>query len=65
MKRIGFLSSGHWPDSPYSQLRSASDALLESIQLAVAFGELGADGEFYLKGEGFAQSNRASADGGR
>ena len=36
MKRIGFLSFGHWSDSPYSQVRSASDALLQSIELAVA-----------------------------
>lgn len=36
MKRIGLLSFGHWPDSPYSQVRSASDALLQSIELAVA-----------------------------
>ena len=28
VKRIGFLSFGHWSDSPYSQVRSASDALL-------------------------------------
>ena len=36
MKRIGFLSFGHWSDSAYSQVRSASDALLQSIELAVA-----------------------------
>src|SRR5256885_5233237 len=44
MKRIGFLSFGHWSDVPYSQVRSASDALLQSIALAVAAEELGADG---------------------
>ena len=44
MKRIGFLSFGHWSDSPYSQVRSASDALLQSIELAVAAEELGAYG---------------------
>jgi alkanesulfonate monooxygenase SsuD/methylene tetrahydromethanopterin reductase-like flavin-dependent oxidoreductase (luciferase family) len=43
MKRIGFLSFGHWAESPYSQVRSASDALLQSIELAVAAEELGAD----------------------
>ena len=29
MKRIGFLSFGHWNESSYSQVRSASDALLQ------------------------------------
>ena len=47
MKRIGFLSFGHWSDSAYSQVRSASDALLQSIELAVAAEELGADGAYY------------------
>jgi alkanesulfonate monooxygenase SsuD/methylene tetrahydromethanopterin reductase-like flavin-dependent oxidoreductase (luciferase family) len=47
MKRIGFLSFGHWSDSPYSQVRSASDALLQSIELAVAAEELGADGAYF------------------
>lgn len=44
MKHIGFLPIGHWTASPQSQTRSASDALLQSIELAVAAGELGADG---------------------
>jgi hypothetical protein len=35
MKHIGFLSFGHWTPSPQSQTRSASDALLQSIELAV------------------------------
>jgi alkanesulfonate monooxygenase SsuD/methylene tetrahydromethanopterin reductase-like flavin-dependent oxidoreductase (luciferase family) len=47
MKRIGFLSFGHWSDSPYSQVRTASDALLQSIELAVAVEALGGDGAFY------------------
>ena len=47
MKRIGFLSFGHWSDSPYSEVRSASDALLESIELAVAAEALGADGAYF------------------
>jgi alkanesulfonate monooxygenase SsuD/methylene tetrahydromethanopterin reductase-like flavin-dependent oxidoreductase (luciferase family) len=42
MKRIGFLSFGHWSDSPYSQVRSASDALIQSVELAVAAEEIGA-----------------------
>ena len=36
MKKIGFLSFGHWTPSPHSQTRSAADALLQSIDLAVA-----------------------------
>jgi hypothetical protein len=36
VKKIGFLSFGHWSDSPYSQVRSASDALIQSIELAEA-----------------------------
>jgi alkanesulfonate monooxygenase SsuD/methylene tetrahydromethanopterin reductase-like flavin-dependent oxidoreductase (luciferase family) len=46
-KKIGFLSFGHWSPSPQSQTRSASDALLQSIDLAVAAEELGADGAFF------------------
>jgi alkanesulfonate monooxygenase SsuD/methylene tetrahydromethanopterin reductase-like flavin-dependent oxidoreductase (luciferase family) len=47
VKRIGFLSFGHWAASPYSQTRSASDALLQSIDLAIAAEELGADGAYF------------------
>ena len=47
MKHIGFLSFGHWTPSPQSQTRSASDALLQSIELAVAAEELGADGAYF------------------
>ena len=47
MKRIGFLSFGHWTPSPQSQARSASDVLLQSIDLAVAAEELGADGAYF------------------
>ena len=47
MKQIGFLSVGHWAPSPRSQTRSASDALLQSIDLAVAAEELGADGAYF------------------
>ena len=45
-KKIGFLSFGHWTPSPHSQTRSASDALLQSIELAVAAEELGLDGAY-------------------
>lgn len=47
MKKIGFLSFGHWTPSPQSQTRSASDVLLQSIDLAVAAEELGADGAYF------------------
>jgi alkanesulfonate monooxygenase SsuD/methylene tetrahydromethanopterin reductase-like flavin-dependent oxidoreductase (luciferase family) len=47
MKKIGFLSFGHWTPSPHSQVRSASDALLQSIDLAVAAEELGVDGAYF------------------
>ena len=47
MKHIGFLSFGHWTPSPQSQVRTASDALLQSIELAVAAEALGADGAYF------------------
>ena len=47
MKNIGFLSFGHWSDSPHSMVRSGGDALLQSIELAVAAEELGADGAYF------------------
>ncbi len=47
MKKIGFLSFGHWTPSPQSQTRSAADALLQSIDLAIAAEALGADGAYF------------------
>ena len=47
MKNIGFLSFGHWTPSSQSQTRSAADALLQSIDLAVAAEALGADGAYF------------------
>src|ERR1700737_4968837 len=47
MKKIGFLSFGHWTPSSQSQTRSAADTLLQSIELAVAAEELGADGAHF------------------
>ena len=47
VKRIGFLSFGHWSQSPSSHVRSASDALMQSLELAVAAEEVGADGAYY------------------
>ena len=47
MKKIGFLSFGHWMPSPQSLVRSAADALAQSIELAVAAEALGADGAYF------------------
>jgi alkanesulfonate monooxygenase SsuD/methylene tetrahydromethanopterin reductase-like flavin-dependent oxidoreductase (luciferase family) len=47
VKRIGFLSFGHWTASPHSEVRSGSDALLQSIELAVAAEQHGADGAYF------------------
>src|ERR671925_2131492 len=47
MKKIGFLSFGHWTPSPQSEVRTAAEALLQSIDLAVAAEELGADGAYF------------------
>jgi len=45
-KRIGFLSFGHWQPIPGSQVRSGRDALVQSVELAVAAEELGVDGAY-------------------
>src|SRR6201994_1029716 len=47
MKKIGFLSFGHWTPSPQSQTRTAADALLQSIDLAVEAERLGMDGAYF------------------
>jgi alkanesulfonate monooxygenase SsuD/methylene tetrahydromethanopterin reductase-like flavin-dependent oxidoreductase (luciferase family) len=47
MKKIGFLSFGHWSDAPGSQARSASDFLHQAIDLAVVAEELGLDGAYF------------------
>lgn len=47
MKKIGFLSFGHWTPSQQSATRSAADVLSQSIDLAVAAEELGADGAYF------------------
>ena len=47
LKKIGFLSFGHWGDSYGSRVRSAADSLLQSVELAVAAEELGADGAYF------------------
>src|ERR1700676_4410769 len=47
MKKIGFLSFGHWAPSPQSRTQSGADALLQSIDLAVEAERLGMDGAYF------------------
>ncbi|HEY7387732.1 MAG TPA: LLM class flavin-dependent oxidoreductase [Bryobacteraceae bacterium] len=47
MKKIGFLSFGHWTPSWQSRTQSAADALLQSIDLAVEAERLGMDGAYF------------------
>jgi alkanesulfonate monooxygenase SsuD/methylene tetrahydromethanopterin reductase-like flavin-dependent oxidoreductase (luciferase family) len=47
MKKLGFLSFGHWTPAPQSQARSAADVLLQSIDLAVEAERLGLDGAYF------------------
>ena len=47
MKRIGFLSFGHWSPTRGSEVKTAADVLTQSIDLAVAAEELGLDGAYF------------------
>jgi alkanesulfonate monooxygenase SsuD/methylene tetrahydromethanopterin reductase-like flavin-dependent oxidoreductase (luciferase family) len=47
IKKIGFLSFGHWTPSSQSQTRSAADALLQSIDLVIEAERLGIDGAYF------------------
>ncbi len=47
MKKIGFLSFGHWANHPAYKARTAADTLLQSIDLAVAAEEIGLDGAYF------------------
>ncbi|MFL5747806.1 MAG: LLM class flavin-dependent oxidoreductase [Niastella sp.] len=47
MKKIGFLSFGHWSNRTGYKTRTASDTLLQSIDLAVAAEEIGLDGAYF------------------
>jgi alkanesulfonate monooxygenase SsuD/methylene tetrahydromethanopterin reductase-like flavin-dependent oxidoreductase (luciferase family) len=47
MKKIGFLSFGHWTPSQQSATRSAADVLLQSIDLAIEAERLGMDGAYF------------------
>jgi alkanesulfonate monooxygenase SsuD/methylene tetrahydromethanopterin reductase-like flavin-dependent oxidoreductase (luciferase family) len=47
MKKVGFLSFGHWSNHPSYATRTAADTLLQSIDLAVAAEEIGLDGAYF------------------
>src|SRR5690349_20734170 len=47
MKKIGFLSFGHWANHQGYAKRTAADTLLQSIDLAVACEEMGLDGAYF------------------
>lgn len=47
MKKIGFLSFGHWSDHPGYNVRTAGDSLLQSIELAVEAERIGLDGAYF------------------
>jgi alkanesulfonate monooxygenase SsuD/methylene tetrahydromethanopterin reductase-like flavin-dependent oxidoreductase (luciferase family) len=47
VKKIGFLSFGHWSSSAHSKVRTAADALLQSIELAEAVEAMGGDGAYF------------------
>jgi alkanesulfonate monooxygenase SsuD/methylene tetrahydromethanopterin reductase-like flavin-dependent oxidoreductase (luciferase family) len=46
VKRIGFLSFGHWQSAPWSHTRTAREAHVQTIELAEAVEEIGLDGAF-------------------
>lgn len=47
MKKIGFLSFGHYGDYPGSRTRTGADMLHQAMDLAVGAEEIGLDGAFY------------------
>ncbi|MBE9583465.1 LLM class flavin-dependent oxidoreductase [Mucilaginibacter sp. JRF] len=47
MKKIGFLSFGHWSNHPAYKTQTGGDTLLQSIDLAVAAEQLGLDGAYF------------------
>jgi alkanesulfonate monooxygenase SsuD/methylene tetrahydromethanopterin reductase-like flavin-dependent oxidoreductase (luciferase family) len=46
VRRVGFLSFGHWQPLAGSRTPTARDALVQTIELAVAAEEIGIDGAF-------------------
>jgi len=59
-KKIGFLSFGHWTESRGSQVRSAADSLVQSVELAAAAEKLGATARFFAFTTSRASSVRRS-----
>ena len=47
MKKIGFLSFNYWSDQRGSHVRSAGEALDQSVELAVAAEEIGINGAYF------------------
>ncbi len=47
MKKLGFLSFGHWSPERGSQVRSAGEVLTQSIELAVEAERIGIDGAYF------------------
>lgn len=47
MKKIGFLSFGFWNESPGSQVRTAQEALTQSLDLAIAAEDIGISGAYF------------------
>ena len=47
MKKIGFLSFGHWASHPAYRTRTAGETLLQSIDLAIAAEAMGLDGAYF------------------
>ncbi|MBM7780935.1 alkanesulfonate monooxygenase SsuD/methylene tetrahydromethanopterin reductase-like flavin-dependent oxidoreductase (luciferase family) [Arthrobacter tumbae] len=58
MKRIGFLSFGHWSPLEGSRTRTARDSLLQGIELAEAAEEIGIEGAFF-RGHHFVRQQAA------
>jgi alkanesulfonate monooxygenase SsuD/methylene tetrahydromethanopterin reductase-like flavin-dependent oxidoreductase (luciferase family) len=46
VRRLGFLSFGHWQQSPHAATRTAADALNQTIELAVEAERIGLDGAY-------------------
>lgn len=47
MKKIGFLSFGHWGRGAGSQTRTAADSLTQAVELSVAAEEIGIAGAYF------------------
>lgn len=47
MKKIGFLSFGHWSPARGSRVRTAAESLKQAVELAVASEKIGIDGAYF------------------